>query len=192
MEGNIRWQSLVNWRTLFFFIVLLLSFNLFLYPRRSQYMSAITGEKNPIIDTWGFYTPGRLFRVMGEMGETGRQFYALSEVSADFTYPLVYTPLLMILLAMVLPRAFPASRLLLWMVRLPLVICMFDFLENGGLFNLLITYPAQSVPIAWITAVFTLVKTIALAASLVLALVSLGVMGVNAIRGTGMTDRRTI
>jgi hypothetical protein len=137
---------------------------------------------SPIIDTWFAYPPDRLFRVIGEMGDTGRQFYALTEVSADLVFPLLYTPFLLILLALLLPRVFEDSPLMQSLQRLPLLVFLFDYSENCGLFYLLMVYPRRPVTIAWITSGFTSIKTLVLFACLLLILACLVMMVINAFR----------
>lgn len=188
MAQTPRVYSWMNGRTLLFLFVLLLVFYLLLFNGRSQFLTQIIHQKNPtetsspIIDTWFAYPPDRLFRVIGEMGNTGRQFYALTEVSADLVFPLLYTPFLLILLALLLPRAFEDSPLMRSLQRLPLLVFLFDYSENCGLFYLLMVYPHRPVTIAWITSAFTSLKTLFLFACLLLILASLVMMVINDFR----------
>jgi hypothetical protein len=182
-----RLYSWMSGRTLLFLFVPLLLFYLLLFNGRSQFLTQIIQQNNPtetsspIIDTWFAYSPDRLFRVIGEMGDTGRQFYALTEVSADLVFPLLYTPFLFILLALLLPRAFRDSPLMQSLQRLPLLVFLFDYSENCGLFYLLMVYPLRPVAIAWITSAFTSLKTLVLYACLLLILASLVMMAINVV-----------
>jgi hypothetical protein len=140
MAQNPRLYSWMNGRTLLFLFVPLLLFYLLLFNGRSQFLTQLVQQNNPsetnspIIDTWFAYSPDKLFRVIDEMGDTGRQFYALTEVSADLVFPLLYTPFLFILLALLLPQAFGDSPLMQTLQRLPLLVFLFDYSENCGCF----------------------------------------------------------
>lgn len=188
MAQTPRLYSWINGRTLLFLFVPLLLFYLLLFNGRSQFLTQLVHQKNPnetsspIIDTWFAYPPDRLFRVIDEMGDTGRQFYALTEVSADLVFPVLYTAFLYILLALLLPRAFEDSPSMQSLRRLPLLVFLFDYSENCGLFYLLMVYPNRPVPVAWITSAFTSLKTLFLYACLLLILASLVMMAINAFR----------
>jgi hypothetical protein len=188
MAQTPRQYSWMNGRTLLFLFVPLLLFYLLLFNGRSQFLTQMVHQKNPnetsspIIDTWFAYPPDRLFRVIGELGDSGRQFYALTEVSADLVFPMLYTSFLFILLALLLPKAFEDSPLMQSLQRLPLLVFLFDYSENCGLFYLLMVYPLRPVTIAWITSAFTSLKTLVFCACLLMILAGLVMMAINAIR----------
>src|SRR5512144_2734684 len=115
MNQTPRLHPWMNGRALIFLFILGLLFYALLFNGRLQYMTQLVQQNNhletssPTVDAWFFYTPDRLFRVIGEMGDTGRKFYALSEVSADFVFPVIYALFLFIALSLLLPKAFPNS-----------------------------------------------------------------------------------
>ncbi len=176
MNVTPRLYPWMNGRALIFLFVLGALFYGLLFNGRLQYMTRLVHQSNPLElssptpDAWFFYTPDRLFRVMGEMGDTGRLVYALSEVSADFAFPVIYALFLFIALSLLLPKAFPNSPRPQGLRWLALFGFLFDYAENCGLFYLLIVYPLKPAAIAWLTGVFTQVKSIIDYGSLIFAL----------------------
>lgn len=153
-----RLKAWIDWRAALLLVIVALPFNLWLFPARSRYLQAQSGASSPILDTWFGYPPDRAFTLIGALGKDGRQLYALTEVTVDLLYPLIYTGLLAVLLGLLTPLAFPGSRLAAGLARLPLVVLVSDYLENIGVVTLLLVYPSQPALIARLTAAMTMLK----------------------------------
>lgn len=166
-----------DWQTAAMVLLLLLPFNLFLFPARHTLLTRLSGRENIIIDVWFAYTPQQVYDVLPLYGPTGRLLYAASELSIDVLYPLLYSTLLWMLMAVLFSRLLHAPSRLHRLQKLPILLFCMDILENCGISALLLIYPRQLNWLAWITSGFatlkfmlgTLVMGIILFAGLVLA-----------------------
>jgi hypothetical protein len=185
MERALNLKSWINYRTVLVVFILMIPFNALIFPARTRRLSALSGLPNPTLDARPGYTAQEAFSLAGALGPQGRQLYALSEVTADLVFPVLYNLLTGLLLALVVPKAFPNASLRLreTLPRLPILTAIADYLENAGIVTLLMVYPSQPTALAWVTSGFTLTKYILLAAGALPVLVSAGVLGYKYIRG---------
>jgi hypothetical protein len=142
-------------RALLFLILLALPFNLLLFPRRSSYLVELTGDQHPIIDTWFAYTPEKIYEILPAYGESGRQLYAVSELTLDLAYPLIYNSFLWLAITLVFQKAFPSQSRSHKLAYLPVAVCLCDYTENALIAALLLGYPRQLNLFAWAASFFT-------------------------------------
>ena len=110
------------------------------------------------LDLMFFYTLDRAFEMMDKYGEAGRSVYLKIELTADITYPMIYTSFFGLLVSWVFQRAFkPESKMQQWNV-MPVGSWFFDLLENSGVVSMLLMYPSKSEVMAWITMIFGSLK----------------------------------
>lgn len=150
-----RW---VRPRTLLVLILLALPFNLLLFPRRSATLVELSGIQKPIIDTWFAYTPEQVYQVLPALEEQGRQLYAISELSLDLVYPLVYNSFLWLAITLVLNKTFPRQSRIQKLALLPAAVLACDYAENILLAILLWSYPTRHITLAWAASFFTTTK----------------------------------
>jgi hypothetical protein len=146
-------------RTLTALALIGLAFNLVIFPWRTARLREMSGVAMPILDIRFAYTPGTLFDIATGLGERGRQFYALSELTADLVYPLLYSSLFSLLLERLLPRAFPDRAGWRQLALLPFGALIFDYGENAALATILLGFPG-TMRLAPIASLFTSVKWI--------------------------------
>ena len=163
---------LISWQTALVLFILLLPFNLWLFPARTKRFKALSGVEKPIIDTWFGYTPEKVFGVIDALKAEGRRQYALSEVTLDLLYPLVYNGLLAVLLGLSAPAAFPGTWLATWLPRLPLMSLLADYSENICIVILLKGYPRQPAALARLASAITVIKFCLIAAGFLGVVVS--------------------
>jgi hypothetical protein len=163
-------QRIANPKLAAVLVLLLLPFNLYLFPRRKTAFQEITGRENPIVDTWFAYPPEEFYALAKSMGEEGRMAYAQSEIRIDLAYPVILNLLLLVLLAIFLPKGFAHSPRTQKLMVLPVFAMAADFLENAGIITLLCSYPTQMNGLAGLTSAAGVMKfgTIAAAAALIL------------------------
>lgn len=124
---------------------LFLLFNLFVLPLTFK----VTETKKPL-DLQFTYTVDEAYQSIGSYSEQEREIYLIGELTADLIYPLIYTSFLMIVLFMLYKNYSIA--------KLPLLILLFDFIENMGIVTLLSYYPSQISLLALLTSIATTVK----------------------------------
>ena len=118
-----------------------------------------------LLDARQWYTPEQadaLFAALDQLDPRARAFYAWTEVSVDLVFPVAYG----LLLALVLLRLFANGRPL---YLLPLAGAVADVVENVSIALLAATYDGAVSSLARVAAVFTLLKSVLILATLVAA-----------------------
>ena len=155
-----------------FFLVCDVIFNTVILPAQQAKIEVSSGGAGPI-DLLFFYTPDKVYSMIEAYGQAGRADYRLFELTGDIIYPIVYTLLFSLLLSWLFQRGFPTNSLMRRYNTLPFGAWLFDLLENIGIVSMLSIYPSTPSMLAWLTALFTLIKWLFAGASLVLMLIGL-------------------
>ena len=119
-----------------------------------------------LLDTRQWYTPGQaadLFGALDRLGPRARAVYAWTEVSIDLIFPVAYG----LLFALLLLRLFESGRPF---YLLPIAGAAADVFENLSIASLALTYDGAPTSWARVAAVFTLLKSGLLLATLAAAL----------------------
>lgn len=154
------------------FILFLLdaAFMGFVMPIIGALMKGDSGGPGPI-DLQIFYSPEKAYGMIASYGDYGRSFYRNVELSADIIYPIVYTLFFSLLITWLFQRGFPAGSSMQRLNVVPFGGWLFDLLENLGIVGMLSVYPSTPAFLAWLTALFTLVKWLFAGAGMLLVLV---------------------
>ena len=160
-------EKWANWKSILALFALQMLFNLVLLPSAS---SSDTHDL-PILDLQFWYTPQRAYEIIGAYPAELRQAAAITRLTLDLIYPLVYGLLISFLLIVTFRRAFPKSNFADLAVFIPWGGVLGDYLENFGLATMYLSYPTELVPLAWMTAVFTTIKWTLIGIGFVLVLV---------------------
>jgi hypothetical protein len=144
----------------------------FILPMAEGLMKMDSGGPGPI-DLQFFYTPAKVFSMIESYGEYGRSFYRNIELSVDIIYPIVYTLFFSLLITWLFQRAFSAKSSMQRLNMVPFGAWLFDLFENIGVVSMLSMFPATPAPLAWVTAIFTLVKWVFAGSSMLLVLLGL-------------------
>jgi hypothetical protein len=158
-----------NARTLVALAVIGLSFNLFIFPWRTARVREFSGIADRLLDIRFSYSPDEVFDLAARLGERGRQLYALSELSIDAIYPLLYSSFFYLLLLLVIPRAFSNHPRWQRLALLPFAALACDYAENVSLAIILLGFP-ETMPVAPFANLFTMAKWMFGAISIVLLL----------------------
>ena len=168
--------KLANWKAvLVIFLMAVVVFNLGLFPWRSARMKALSKQDVGIIDTMFAYAPEQAYQKILAYGDQGRPFYAVTEVTIDLVYPILYNLFLVLMMTLVFRRAFLGDSVLQKLRFLPFVVWASDYAENTCIVILLLSYPQRLDAIAWISSFFTTVKWSLGVASLTLIVMGLAV-----------------
>ena len=164
---------LTNWNTVIVLVVLILPFNVFIFPARSAKLRELAGKNVPTVDSMFAYTPTQVYDVISDYGEQGRQHHAVTELTADLVYPILYSLLLGLLLALIVRQAFSSTSFLQKLWLLPFIAALTDFGENATIVTLLLRYPQRLTGIAWAGSLFTSAKWVLVSISFILIVIGL-------------------
>jgi len=156
-------------------------FNAVVLPGQGARIEAGSGGVGPI-DLQLFYTPEKVYGMIDAYSPEVRASYRLFEMTGDIIYPIVYTLFFALAITWLFQRGFaPGSTMQKYNV-VPFGAWLFDLLENICIVTMLSIYPSTPSALAWISAVFTLVKWLFAGASIVLLLIGLVKAAMNGFR----------
>lgn len=138
-------------------IMVLIPFNLFLFPYLTGKIRDLSGGVGTLDITLG-YLPETARQMIETYTPVGRNLYILTEWTADLFYPLVYTVLFSLLLAIVYKHAFASDSPFQYLRWSPLIMMVFDYLENTSVTILLAIYPRFPLPLAIFASFASLMK----------------------------------
>jgi uncharacterized membrane protein YeiB len=110
------------------------------------------------IDLHFTYSPIELYEHIEPYSDEGRKAYAISHLTSDVLFPLIYAFLFGAAITYFYQRAFRQDSWLQRLILVPFVLLLVDILENIGLFILLQTYPVRMLWLARLTGWFTALK----------------------------------
>jgi hypothetical protein len=146
-------------------VVLYLVFVLYIFPN-----SAYETEVGPL-DLKFTYTPDTAYQTIEAYGEEGRARYAVSAMTVDVGYPVVYTLMFAVWITLALrgSKLSPARQHFASM--LPFSVFVLDIMENTGIIAMLKTYPTRHDTLAFVTSLATSAKWSAAGVVIALTLV---------------------
>ena len=165
--------KLTNWKTVIALIVLILPFNVLIFPTHSAKLRELAGRNVPTIDSMLAYTPAQVYDVISNYGEQGRQHHAVTELTADLLYPILYSLLLSLLVTLIFRRAYATTSFTQKLWRLPIVAALTDYGENATVVTLLLRYPQKLAGVAWVASLFTTTKWVLVGVSFILVVIGL-------------------
>jgi len=115
-----------------------------------------------LLDSRGWYTPAEaaaLFDSLNQLDGSARDFYAITALTIDMVFPVSYSLLFAVLLLWLFRGGAP-------LYLLPLALASADVLENITVAVLAFSYDGTASLLAWLAAIFTLVKTVLIVATL--------------------------
>jgi len=147
-------EKWANWKSILALFALQMLFNLVIMPSAS---SSDTHDL-PVLDLQFFYTPQRAYEIISAYTPELRQAAAMTRLTLDIIYPLVYGLMICLVLIVTYRHAFPKSRFSDAAVFIPWGGIFFDYLENFGLATMYLSYPNEYYFLARITSIFTALK----------------------------------
>lgn len=147
-------EKWANWKSILALFALQMLFTLVIMPSASS-----SGKLElPILDLHFWYTPQQAYQIIADTPPELRQIAAITHLTLDIIYPIVYGLLICLILIVTFRWAFPKSRFADAAIFVPWSGVLFDYLENFGLATMYLSYPTELIPLAWATAVFTSLK----------------------------------
>lgn len=147
-------------------------FNAVVLPSQQVKIETGSGGVGPI-DLQFFYTPDKVYSMVESYGDAGRANYRLFELTGDILYPIVYTLFFSLAITWLFQRGFASNSAMQKYNVVPFGGWLFDLLENLGIVTMLSIFPSTPALLAWVTAIFTLIKWLFAIASGVLLLTGL-------------------
>lgn len=147
-------------------------FNAVVLPGQQAKIESGSGGMGPI-DLQLFYTPEKVYGMIEAYSPEVRASYRLFEMTGDIIYPIVYTLFFSLAVTWLFQRGFASSSNMQKYNVVPFGAWLFDLLENICIITMLSIYPSTPPALAWISAVFTLVKWLFAGITVILILLGL-------------------
>ncbi len=158
-----KWAS---WKSVLLFFALQMLFSIIIMPAAS----GSSDHNLPVLDLQFFYTPRQAYEIIGTYSPSMRQAAAITRLTLDVVYPLIYGMMLTFLLTLTFRRAFAPRPLADAAIFIPWGGVLFDYLENIGFAVMFLSYPKEYYFLAQVSAVFTALKWTLIGVAFVLAL----------------------
>jgi len=123
------------------------------------------------------YDPEYAMSLLEKLGVEGRNAYLYNQIPVDFIYPLLFGITYCLLLAYLLNQLNSLKADYFYLSLLPIMGGLFDYLENFGIINMLVSYPHLSVAFIQLTSFFTVFKSLFSTISFTVLLVVLVIFG---------------
>jgi hypothetical protein len=153
----------------------LLPFGFIFFPWRSRKLAAGLSYPLKLFDTRFPYTPHQVHTLARDLGEPGRRLYALTEVTLDFAFPVLYATWLSVTLGWVWRNVWPRWSGRRWLVLLPYLGMLGDYAENSCLAALMLLFPKEPPWLVWLSNLASLIKWSAGLSAFGLILAGIGV-----------------
>ncbi|KAA3648209.1 MAG: hypothetical protein DWQ07_04225 [Chloroflexi bacterium] len=150
-------------------------------PQQSA-ASAEYSEGVGSVDTSFFYTPDDVYEIAESYGEAGRHAYITARLTFDVVWPLAYTFFFGTLISFVFKRAFLLDSRWQLANLVPVLGLLFDYGENVNISIIMAAFPLRLDWLAWLTAIFTMLKWTFVNASFAVPFIGFGVLIVKRLR----------
>ena len=159
-----KWAS---WKSVLLFFALQMVFSIYIMPAFSG-----SGESDlPTLDLQFFYTPERAYEIIAAYTPAMRQAAAVTRLTLDIIYPVIYGMMLAFLLTLTFRRAFAPKTFADWAVFIPWGGVLFDYLENICFATMFLAYPQEFYGLAFVAGIFTAIKWTLIGLAFPLALI---------------------
>lgn len=154
-----RLEKFTKGKTVLIFFVITMSVYFFMLfisiPAVMKYSDGLN-----ILDMRPFgYSAEYAKKLLTNLGAKGRQLYLFFQIQIDMAYPLLYAFTYSIMTLFFLRKAFHNVDKLKFIVFLPLISGIFDYLENIGTVIMLTRFPSFSNTCTVINNAFTIIKS---------------------------------
>ncbi len=164
-------QRFSSTRNLLLFLALFVLFEAVILPVAGARLEALSGGVGPI-DLNLYNTPTGVQSMVAAYGSDGRLLYLILQLTADVVFPIVYSLFLALTLTRFLVRGFSAGHPAQYLAFVPLLGALCDYGENLGIIVSLLIYPQELFIAALLPTLFTPLKWLMFAVSLVSLIVA--------------------
>ena len=124
----------------------------------------------------GGYAPDYVLSLFETLGEEGRRVYLWKQIPLDMFYPGLFGIAYSLLLFYILKILLMKESKWFFLSLLPVAGGLFDYFENIGIILMLNSYPSFSSLLAWLTSIFSVLKSVSTIIFFVVLLVCLGLL----------------
>jgi len=117
--------------------------------------------------------------LLEKLGAEGREAYLYFQIPVDLIYPCLFGITYCLILAYFLDKLNSLNKQYFYLCLIPLLAGLFDYLENFGIINLLISYPILTNASIQLTSFFTVFKSLLSTISFTLLIVIFGMYGLK-------------
>lgn len=121
-------------------------------------------------------------QLFNSLGENGREYYLTHQIPVDLIYPLLFGISYCLLLGYFLKKLNKLNVPFSYLCLLPLITGLSDYLENIGIITLLNSYPNLTHASVRATNIFSILKSISMAAFFIILVILLITLGVTTIK----------
>lgn len=139
----------------FIFLLLFICFNAFVFP---FFISQYGLENQIILDLSPGFSPDLAYDTMHSYGVHGRKGVLIITGVVDMIYPLIYSMLLMFVMSRLKSFAPKFLNEIKQFFLIPLLIFLFDFLENISILTMIKLFPNRNDPISLAASFFGMLK----------------------------------
>ena len=172
------YRNIEGKKILFLFILTNLVYVFMLQVTIPQVLSFSGGMKIFDLMPTG-YEPEYAVSLLKKLGVEGRNAYLYHQIPVDLIYPFLFGITYCLFLAYFLNKLNSLKAEYFYLCLLPLMAGVFDYLENLGIIQMLVTYPHLSSTAIQITAFFTVMKSLLSAITFMVLFVVLILFGVK-------------
>lgn len=162
-------------KSLLISLVLLLIFNLVIWPQATRTLNKEAGKEIGMLDVTFFAPSDTIRHYLDYYGETGRSKYILIESTFDTVYPLIYGLFFCIALTLLYRKTGAQGYVVGTIASFPLFAVLFDYLENALVITHLALYPTKPQVLTWFLVLFNTSKwllTVAIIVAVIIGLIS--------------------
>lgn len=144
-----------------FVIVMGIIFVIFYVLMNKTFMSyfRLQTNGNDYLENLMWYSPQKLYNLLADYGQHGRNFYIKSSLFLDFVFPLQYSMFFMSLAYVIYKNLSFKTIVLKVIFYLGIALCLFDWLENCALIIIISHYPQEISLLAYLATIMTLLKS---------------------------------
>jgi hypothetical protein len=149
---------IAGWRTFVAALLVYLIFGLYIMPHGLARIQQLSRKKVEVLDLQFSYTPERARSILAEYTDESRAFTIRFNAIDDGLYPIVYTFLILIMMAW-LSRSLTAYGVRAgYLHLLPFVVMLSDYSENTCIITMLRKYPDVPDWLVRLSSCFTTIK----------------------------------
>lgn len=124
-------------------------------PKLMQYSDGL-----PLFDMSPFgYNYQDAIALLSALGEEGRSVYVSLQLVLDIFYPILFALCYSALLQWLIGIGQLSNRVWSYLVVVPMLVCLFDYAENIGIWFMLTDYPDLPENLVILSSIFTLIKS---------------------------------
>jgi hypothetical protein len=154
-----RLQRWATGRNVLLLLALDFIFMLGILPASQRKMESLTGSAfSPIDLCMPSWNKADAMRILGPLGDAGRNLYQTIELTADVVYPLIYGFAFALAITFLLGRINKNPGGLRYLAFLPLAGMFFDWIENGVIVAAIRSFPNIPEGVATIGGLATMAK----------------------------------